>query len=50
MDKNITNLLIAGGILYGVWRLSPNGIIKGAAISVGAVIAAKQIPYLKDYV
>lgn len=43
-------LAIAGGILYAVWKFAPNATLKGAAISVAAVVAARQIPYLKEYV
>ncbi len=46
---NYTNLAIAGGILYAAWKFAPNATVKGAAISVAAVIAAKQIPYVKNY-
>lgn len=43
-------LAIAGGVLYAAWKFSGNNLIKGAAVSVGAVIVAKQVPLLKDVV
>lgn len=45
-----TDMLIAAGILFAAYKFSNNAMVKGAAMSIGAVIAAKQIPYIKDYV
>lgn len=44
-----TKLAIAGGILFATWKLAPNAMVKGAAVSVAAVIVAKQLPYVRDY-
>lgn len=45
-----TKLAIAGGILLVAYKFAPNQMIKGGILSIGAVIVAKQIPYVKDYV
>ncbi|MGP1718173.1 MAG: hypothetical protein ACTS9Y_13415 [Methylophilus sp.] len=47
-----TNLLFAAGILGAAYFFvgKTNPMVRGAVISIGAVIAAKQIPYVKDYV
>lgn len=45
-----TKLAISAGILYAVWKFAPNAAVKGGAVSIAAVIAAKQIPYVKEYV
>lgn len=44
------NLAIAAGLLFAAYKFSDNKMIQGAAVSIGAVIVAKQIPYVKDYV
>lgn len=43
-------LAIAGGVVFAAYKWAPNPIVKSAAVSLGAVIAAKQIPFVKDYV
>jgi len=43
-----TKLAIAGGILFAAWKFAPNAIIKGGALSIAAVIIAKQIPYVNE--
>lgn len=45
-----TKLAIAGGILFAAYKFAPNAMVKGGILSVAAVIAAKQIPYVQDYV
>lgn len=45
-----TKLAIAGGILYAAYKFAPNAMIKGGVLSVAAVIAAKQIPYINEYI
>lgn len=47
--SNLMKLGIAAGILYAAYHFG-NDKVKGGAISIAAVIAAKQIPYVKDYV
>ena len=43
------NLAIAAGIVFAAYKYG-NATVKGAAISIAAVIAAKQLPYVKEYV
>lgn len=45
-----TKLAIALGIVYAAYRFGPNATVKAAALSVGAVIVAKNVPYVKEYV
>lgn len=47
-QAQMINMAIAGGILFAAFRYG-NPTMKGAAISVAAVMVAKQVPYLKDY-
>lgn len=45
------NLGIAAAILGGAYYLGKsNKMVQGAVLSIGAVVIAKQIPYVKDYV
>lgn len=39
---------IALGIVYAAWKFAPSAAVKAAALGVGGVIIAKQIPYVKD--
>jgi hypothetical protein len=51
MDTSkLMNLGIAAAIVYAAYKFGPNQAIKAAALGVGGVIAAKQIPFVKDYV
>lgn len=43
------NLAIAGAIVFAAYKYG-SGVVKGGAISIAAVMAAKQIPYVKEYV
>lgn len=36
--------------LYAIYKFGPNNTIKAAAVSVGAVVLAKQLPVVKDVV
>jgi hypothetical protein len=47
MDKYLP-MAIALGICYGVYKFVPGNHAKAGAIAVGAVIVAKQIPYLQN--
>jgi len=48
MDSNqMTKLAIAGGILFAAYKFGGKYGAAGA-IAVGAVIAAKRVPYVKD--
>ena len=44
------NLGIAAGILFAAYKFSNNKMVQGAVLSIGAVVIAKQIPFVKDYV
>jgi len=48
-SKKLTNLAIAGGIVFAAWKFG-DATVKGGAVAIAAVIVAKQIPYVKDYV
>lgn len=41
-------LAIAAGVLYAAYRFAPSAVVKTAVVGVAGVIAAKQIPYVKD--
>lgn len=45
----LMNLAIAGGIVFAAYKLG-TPMVKGAAVSVAAVIVAKQIPYVNQYI
>lgn len=47
-----TNILFAAGILAGAYFVvgKSNPMVRGAVLSIAAVVAAKQIPYVKEYV
>lgn len=46
---DITKLAITGGILFAVYKFAPSTVVKGGVIAVAAVIAAKHVPYVQDY-
>lgn len=45
--EQLTSLAIAGGILFAAYKFGP-AAVKAGAIAVGAVMIAKQVPYVKD--
>jgi hypothetical protein len=47
---DIKKLAIAGGILYAAYKFAPNQLIKGGVLSVAAVLVAKQVPFVNEYV
>jgi hypothetical protein len=47
MDKYVP-IAIALGICYAAYRFVPGQHAKAGAIAVGAVIIAKQVPYLQN--
>lgn len=50
MDTSkLMNLAIAGGILFAAHKFG-NAHVKGGATAIAAVIVAKQLPYLRDYI
>lgn len=46
---DLTKMAIAGGILYAAYRIAPNATLKAGVLAVSAVVVAKQVPYVKDY-
>ena len=44
----LTKIGIALGVVYAVSKFAPQPWMKAAAMGVGGVIVAKQIPYVKD--
>jgi hypothetical protein len=47
-QSQIVKLAIALGMVYGVYRFAPWQAAKAAALGVGGVILAKQLPYVGD--
>jgi hypothetical protein len=37
-----------GAALFAAHRFAPNAMIKGAVVSVAAVIVAKKVPYINE--
>ena len=48
--QQMTNLGIAGGMLFVAYKYSKNPIIRASAVSIGALVVARQLPYLKEVV
>jgi len=48
-QSQLMNLAIAGGILFAAYKWG-NGAIKAGALSIAAVVAAKQVPYVNQYI
>jgi hypothetical protein len=46
--SQLTKLGIALGICYGAYRVIDNATVKTAAVAVGAVIIAKNVPLVGD--
>lgn len=50
MDTSqITKLGIAAGIVFAAYKFG-NGVVRAGAVSIAAVIAAKQIPYINEMI
>lgn len=49
-QSDLMKLGIALGIVYGAYRFAPNAAVKAAAISIGAVMLAKKVPYVSAFV
>lgn len=48
MDQSqLMKLAIAGGIVFAAYKWG-NSMVKGAALAVGAVAVAKNVPYVKE--
>lgn len=48
-QEQLMNIAIAGGIVFAAYKWG-NGIVKAGAASIAAVMVAKQLPYVKQYV
>jgi hypothetical protein len=48
LSGNSTKLALAAAALYAAYRFAPHPVIKTAAVAVGAVVAAKQLPVVQD--
>lgn len=48
MPQNLMPTAIALGLCYAAYKFAPNAMAKSAAVSIGAVVLAKQVPYLRD--
>ena len=44
--KKLTGAAIALGAAYLAYRFGPSPLVKSAAVAVGAVVVAKQLPYV----
>lgn len=42
----LQSTLIAGAIVFALYKFAPNQAVKAMALGVGGVIAAKKLPYL----
>lgn len=50
MDQNAwLRLALVGAALYFIWKKAPQPLAS-MALGVGGVIAAKQVPVIKEYV
>lgn len=45
-QSQLVKLGIALGICYGITKVSSNSMVNTAAVAVGAVIIAKNLPYV----
>lgn len=46
-SAQLQQLAITAGILWAAYKFGP-GAVKAGALAVGAVIVAKNVPYVKD--
>lgn len=44
----MTSIGIALAAVYAAFKFAPNAQVKAAALGVGGVILAKQLPYIQD--
>jgi hypothetical protein len=49
-QKQLMNLAIAGAALFAAYKFAPNAAVKTAVLGVAGIVAAKQIPYVNQYV
>jgi hypothetical protein len=48
--QKLMPVAIAAGLLFAAYRFAPNAAVKTAVLGVAGVVAAKQLPYLKEWV
>lgn len=48
-QEQMMNIAIAGAIVFAAYKYG-SGAVKAGAISIAAVMVAKNIPYIKEYV
>lgn len=46
--KQLMGAAISLAMVYAVWKMAPHQAIKAAALGVGGVVVAKQLPYVRD--
>lgn len=47
---DITKMAIIAAGLFAAHKFAPHPIVKGAVVSIGAIIIAKKVPYLNEMV
>lgn len=50
LSSPYVKLALALGAVYVAYKYGPNNAVKGAALGVGGIILAKQLPVIKDVV
>lgn len=50
MSSPMMKAAMALGLVYLAYKYGPNNAVKGAALGVGGIIVAKQLPYVKDVI
>lgn len=45
-SAEVTKLALALGACWAAYKFSPNAMVKTAAVAVGAIVVAKQLPYV----
>jgi hypothetical protein len=48
--QKLMPLAIAAAALYAAYKFAPNAAVKTAVLGVAGVLAARQMPYLKEFV
>jgi hypothetical protein len=49
-QTELTNMALALGMLYAVYKFVPHPAAKAAALGVAGTVIAKRVPVLKNYV
>lgn len=48
--SNYTKLAMVLGACYAAYKFGPAGVAKTAAVAIGAVVVAKQLPIVNEYI